>query len=157
MPTICVGQPHRARPEPRCPQARRSCGCSCPRRRAHQGRRGRRDRRAGRRCTGPRRSRERYADRVEAILARHIEGFHDSVVARRAYSPADLEAMNVNLVGGDPYGGFCGIDQFFLWRPFKGSVNHRTAVPGLHHIGASTHPGPGLGGGSGFLLASSLG
>ena len=63
--------------------------------------------------------------------------------ARRAYSPADLEAVNVNLVGGDPYGGSCGRDQFFLWRPFKGTVNHRTPVPGLYHIGASIHPGPG--------------
>ncbi|SED65671.1 Phytoene dehydrogenase-related protein [Rhizobiales bacterium GAS191] len=100
--------------------------------------------------------RERYADRVEAILASHIEGFRESVIARRAYSPADLEALNVNLVGGDPYGGFCGLDQFFLWRPFKTSVNHRTHVEGLYHIGASTHPGPGLGGGSGFLLAQAL-
>ena len=86
----------------------------------------------------------------------HIEGFEASVLARRVYSPADLEAMNVNLVGGDPYGGFCGLDQSFLWRPFKGSVNHRTHVPKLYHIGASTHPGPGLGGGSGFLLANAL-
>jgi len=100
--------------------------------------------------------RERYADRVEALLARHIENFSNIKIARRAYSPADLEAMNINLVGGDPYGGFCGLDQFFLWRPFKTSVNHRTYVPGLYHIGASTHPGPGLAGGSGFLLASSL-
>ena len=100
--------------------------------------------------------RERYADRVEAILASHIEGFRDSVIARGAYSPANLEAMNMNLVGGDPYGGFCGVDQFFIWRPFKSSVNHRTHVPGLYHIGASTHPGPGLGGGSGFLLAQQL-
>ena len=100
--------------------------------------------------------REAYADRAEAILARHIVGFRESVMARRAYSPADLEALNINLVGGDPYGGYCGMDQFFLWRPFKGTVNHRTPVPGLYHIGASTHPGPGLGGGSGFLLARSL-
>ncbi len=100
--------------------------------------------------------REAYADRVEAILARHVEGFADSVLARRAYSPADLEALNVNLVGGDPYGGYCGVDQFFLWRPFKGSINHSTPVPRLHHIGAATHPGPGLGGGSGYLLARAL-
>ncbi|WP_176038557.1 phytoene desaturase family protein [Brucella tritici] len=100
--------------------------------------------------------RERYADRVEAKLAQQIEGFKDSVIARRCYSPADLEAMNVNLVGGDPYGGYCGLDQFFLWRPFKTSINHQTHVPGLYHIGASTHPGPGLSGSSGFLLASSL-
>jgi phytoene dehydrogenase-like protein len=101
--------------------------------------------------------RERFADRVEALLVRHIEGFRDSVIARRSYSPADLEALNVNLVGGDPYGGYCGIDQFFLWRPLPGAANHATGVARLHHIGASTHPGPGLGGGSGFLVAQALG
>jgi phytoene dehydrogenase-like protein len=100
--------------------------------------------------------REAYADRVESILAGHIEGLRDTVLVRRVYSPADLEAMNINLVGGDPYGGFCGLDQFFLWRPLKGSVNHRTHVPGLYHIGASTHPGPGLAGGSGYLLAKAI-
>jgi phytoene dehydrogenase-like protein len=101
--------------------------------------------------------REKYADRIEAILASHIDGFRDNVIARKAYSPADLEALNMNLVGGDPYGGFCGIDQFFLWRPFHNSVNHRTPIARLHLIGASTHPGPGLGGGSGFLVAKALG
>ena len=34
--------------------------------------------------------RERFADRVEALLAHHIEGFADLVIARKAYSPADL-------------------------------------------------------------------
>ncbi|MGI6247683.1 MAG: phytoene desaturase family protein [Pseudochelatococcus sp.] len=100
--------------------------------------------------------RERFADRVEAILRRHIENFDDAVIARKSYSPADLEALNVNLVGGDPYGGQCGLDQFFIWRPFTRSVNHATHVRGLYHIGAATHPGPGLGGGSGFLLGSTL-
>ncbi len=100
--------------------------------------------------------REAYADRVEATLSRHIDGFCDTILSRRAYSPADLEALNVNLVGGDPYGGYCGMDQFFLWRPFKGTINHRTPLPRLYHIGAATHPGPGLGGGSGYLLAKSL-
>ena len=100
--------------------------------------------------------REAYADRIEAILCRHIPGFKSLVLARRCYSPADLEAMNVNLVGGDPYGGACSIDQFFLWRPFRSTKNHETPVKRLWQIGASTHPGPGLGGGSGFLLASNL-
>lgn len=100
--------------------------------------------------------RESYADRVESMLRAQIENFDDIVLARRCYAPSDLETMNVNLVGGDPYGGFCGLDQFFLWRPFKTTVNHKTHISGLHHIGASTHPGPGLAGGSGFLLASSL-
>lgn len=100
--------------------------------------------------------REAYADRVEALFSRHIENFQNHVIARKVYAPADLEALNVNLVGGDPYGGYCGVDQFFVWRPFASSVNHRTHVPGLYHIGASTHPGPGLGGGSGFLVANAL-
>ena len=64
--------------------------------------------------------------------------------------------MNINLVGGDPYGGACSIDQFFLWRPLRSTTNHETSVKRLYHIGASTHPGPGLGGGSGYLLAKAL-
>jgi phytoene dehydrogenase-like protein len=100
--------------------------------------------------------RESFADRIERRLAAHVENWDAIKLARRAYSPKDLEAMNINLVGGDPYGGACALDQFFLWRPFKSSVNHRTYVPNVYHIGASTHPGPGLGGVSGFLLASSL-
>jgi phytoene dehydrogenase-like protein len=100
--------------------------------------------------------REAYADRIEHRLASHIENFADIKVARRVYSPVDLEEMNINLRDGDPYGGYCGLDQFFIWRPFKSSANHRTFIPGLYHIGASVHPGPGLGGGSGFLAATSL-
>jgi phytoene dehydrogenase-like protein len=101
-------------------------------------------------------TRESYADRIERRLAAHIENWAEIRLARRAYSPADLQEMNINLVGGDPYGGACALDQFFLWRPFKSSVNHRTYIPNVYHIGASTHPGPGLGGVSGFLLASSI-
>ena len=100
--------------------------------------------------------RETYADRIETIISKHIPGFKSSIIKRRCYSPADLEAMNINLVGGDPYGGACSIDQFFLWRPLRGTTNHKTSVKRLYHIGASTHPGPGLGGGSGFLLAGAL-
>jgi phytoene dehydrogenase-like protein len=102
-------------------------------------------------------TREAFADRIEGILRRHIKDFDAIKLARRAYSPADLERMNVNLVGGDPYGGLCSIDQFFIWRPFAHSTNGVGLVRGLIHIGASTHPGPGLGGGSGFNAAKRLG
>ena len=33
---------------------------------------------------------------------------------------------------------------------------HSTPLDGLWHIGASTHPGPGLGAGSGYLVAKQL-
>jgi len=100
--------------------------------------------------------RERYADRVIARLARHITNLDGNILGRAVLSPADLEAINCNLVGGDPYGGACTMDQFFLWRPLPGTRNHATLVRGLFHIGASTHPGPGLGGVSGFLVGSTL-
>ena len=100
--------------------------------------------------------REAFADRVEDVLRRHIRNFDAIKLRRRAMSPADLEALNVNLVGGDPYGGACTVDQFFTWRPFKDSVNHRTHIRDLYHIGASTHPGPGLGGGSGVQVVDEL-
>ncbi len=95
-----------------------------------------------------------YLDRIQRRLARHIPNLESSMVGRRAYSPAELEGLNMNLVGGDPYSGACTIDQFLMWRPFPGSNNHETPVKGLYHIGASTHPGPGLGGNSGFMVAS---
>ena len=155
VPTICVGQPHALDPS-RCPDGKAILWLQLPEAPRHikGDAAGTLQAPADGRWTDA--LREAYADRAEAILASHIAGFKDSVIARRAYSPADLEAMNINLVGGDPYGGSSTIDQSFLWRPFKASRNHGTGIKGLHHIGASTHPGAGLGGGSGFLLAGRL-
>ena len=100
--------------------------------------------------------REAYADRIMERLIHYIPNLKDSIIARTVLSPADLETININLVGGDPYGGACSLDQFFLWRPLRALKNHATPVKNLYHIGASTHPGPGLGGGSGYLVANSL-
>ncbi len=100
--------------------------------------------------------RERYADRIQARLARHIPNLEESVLDRAVLSPADLEAANVNLVHGDPYGGSLALDQNFLWRPFGTAPGHRTFVDGVWHVGASTHPGPGLGAGSGTIVADAI-
>ncbi|MDQ3778587.1 MAG: dehydrogenase, partial [Actinomycetota bacterium] len=43
-----------------------------------------------------------------------------------------------------------------LWRPLASQPAHRPAVPGVWHVGASTHPGPRLGGASGALVADEL-
>jgi phytoene dehydrogenase-like protein len=156
VPTVCVGQPAALDPS-RCPQSRSILWLQLPEtpRLINGDAAGEIAAPADGKWTAA--VREKYADRVEAILASHIDGFRDNIIARKAYSPADLEALNINLVGGDPYGGGCGIDQFFLWRPFHNSVNHTTPIARLYHIGASTHPGPGLSGGSGYLLAKALG
>src|SRR4051794_21062070 len=101
-------------------------------------------------------ARERYADRIQARLSRHIGNLESSIVKRVALGPHDLERLNVNLVGGDPYGGALSLDQNLLWRPFPRSPGHATPVDRLWQIGASTWPGPGLGGGSGALVAQAL-
>lgn len=100
---------------------------------------------------------EKYADRIIDRLARHIPNLKANILGRKVISPADLEKLNINLVGGDPYSGQCSIDQFMLWRPLRATRNHETPVSGLYHIGASTHPGPGLGGMSGFMVANRIG
>lgn len=154
VPTICVGQPHALDPT-RCPEGKAILWCQIPDSPvAIKGDA------AGLIETDPGwtdKMREAYADRIEAILRQSIRNFDKIALMRRAYSPADLAAMNINLVGGDPYGGACTLDQFFVWRPFPGSANSATPIKGLFHIGASTHPGPGLGGGSGFNIAKRLG
>jgi phytoene dehydrogenase-like protein len=103
--------------------------------------------------------REAMADRVQARLEQVMPGLAQQIVGRRAFGPADLQALNANLVGGDPYSGICSPDQFFWLRPFAathGARTHRTPCRGLYQIGASTHPGPGLGAGSGYLVAQAL-
>ncbi|MSO57744.1 MAG: NAD(P)/FAD-dependent oxidoreductase [Thermoleophilia bacterium] len=100
--------------------------------------------------------REAYADRICARLGTSIENLAGATLKRVALSPLDLEALNPNLVGGDIYSGSCALDQNLLWRPFAQAPGHKTAVEGLWHIGASTHPGPGLGAGSGYLVAKAL-
>jgi phytoene dehydrogenase-like protein len=100
--------------------------------------------------------REAYADRIVARLGRSIENLASATLARTVLSPADLEALDCNLVGGDIYAGSCALDQNLVWRPFAAAPGHRTTVEGLWHVGASTHPGPGLGAGSGYLVAKEL-
>lgn len=97
-----------------------------------------------------------YADRIIDRLSEAAPGLHNIILGRNVYAPPDLEHLNKNLVGGDPYSGANTMDQFLLWRPLKGLKGHRTPVKNVFHIGASTHPGPGLGGGSGYLVGKQL-
>ncbi|MBV8137435.1 MAG: hypothetical protein JO121_17660 [Deltaproteobacteria bacterium] len=92
-----------------------------------------------------------------AKLAQQIPNLLGAIQKRVVFSPADLEAANPNLVGGDPHAGAPTPNQFFIFRPMPGVPSHHTPIPGLYHIGASTHPGAGLHGASGVLVAQALG
>lgn len=99
---------------------------------------------------------EGYLQRVLTRLEVFATGVRESVISADVLTPLDLERHNINAERGDPYGGSVELDQNLLWRPFPSAAGHKTAVRGLWHIGASTHPGPGLAGGSGHLVATTL-
>ncbi|MEV3965615.1 NAD(P)/FAD-dependent oxidoreductase [Nocardia sp. NPDC050193] len=97
-----------------------------------------------------------YVHRVLRRIDRLAPGLTDAVAAVDIIAPTDLARANLNAVRGDPYGGSAELDQNLLWRPIPRASAHRTSVQNLWHIGASTHPGPGLGAGSGHLVAQTL-
>jgi len=97
-----------------------------------------------------------YANRVLDRIARHASDLRGKIRGIDILTPADLLARNPNAVSGDPYGGSAELDQSLLWRPLASSGRHATPIDRLWHIGASTHPGAGLAGGSGHLVASAL-
>ncbi|HTR25449.1 MAG TPA: NAD(P)/FAD-dependent oxidoreductase [Terriglobales bacterium] len=88
--------------------------------------------------------------RIQAQIERFAPGFRDLVLARRVFAPADLEAMNANLVGGDIAGGAMDISQFLCrptWR------HYATSAPEIYICSASTPPGAGVHGMCGYHAA----
>ncbi|HTZ95080.1 MAG TPA: NAD(P)/FAD-dependent oxidoreductase [Terriglobales bacterium] len=98
----------------------------------------------------PNGSKEDMLPRIEAQIERFAPGFRDRVLARRAFSPADLEAMDANLIGGDIGGGAMTLRQF-LFRPTR--RHYATSFPGLYLCSSSTPPGGGVHGMCGYHAA----
>ena len=101
-------------------------------------------------CHVPHGSTEDMTGRIEAQLERFAPGFKDCVLARRTWSPAQLEAMDANLVGGDIGGGELSMRQFFF-RPALG--NYYTGTRNLYLCSSSTPPGGGVHGMCGYHAA----
>ncbi len=99
---------------------------------------------------------EPFADRVLDILDRYAPGIRGRILARRIVTPAELEADNPNLVGGDQLCGSHHLSQHFLFRPARGHADGSTPLANLHLTGAAVWPGAGMGAGAGFLLAQRL-
>lgn len=80
---------------------------------------------------------EGYADELIATLARRGLDVRDRLLWRAVRSPADLERA-IGAPGGATAGPALH-KSAALYRP-----PNVTGVPGLFHVGASAHPGPGL-------------
>ena len=70
--------------------------------------------------------------------------------------PPTWRPRTSNFVGGDIYAGSCALDQNLALAAAPRAARPPHAVARLWHIGASTHPGPGLGAGSGYIVAKEL-
>jgi phytoene dehydrogenase-like protein len=90
--------------------------------------------------------------RVEAQVERFATGFGDLILARHAMGPAELEAHNRNLVGGDLNGGAMDLGQLFF-RPVRKLVPYRTPLRGVYLGSAATPPGGGVHGMCGYSAA----
>jgi phytoene dehydrogenase-like protein len=99
------------------------------------------------------RSVEPFLERMEAAIEAHAPGFRDRVLARKVWTPAELEAADASLVGGDLQAGSFAVDQQLLFRPGPSWWRWGTPVKGLYLGGASAPPGAGVHGACGDLAA----
>ncbi len=101
-------------------------------------------------CHVPNDSACNMLERVEAQIERFAPGFRDCILARRTFSPANLEAMDANLVGGDIGGGAADFRQFLFrptWRQYA------TSDERIYLCSSSTPPGGGVHGMCGYNAA----
>ena len=101
-------------------------------------------------CHVPNGSAEDYTESIERQITRFAPDFRDCILARSISSPAALERWNPNLIGGDFVGGAMDLRQLFF-RPTPSL--YRTPRSNLYLCGASTPPGGGVHGMSGYHAA----
>ncbi len=92
------------------------------------------------------------ADRIEAQVERFAPGFRDRILARRTWSPRELEALDPNLVGGAINGG-TGDLRSLLRQNLTLPSPYATPDPRLCLCSASVPPGGGVHGMGGHLAA----
>lgn len=88
--------------------------------------------------------------RLEDQIERFAPGFRDCVLMRRVLSPAALETMDGNLVGGDIVGGAVNLRQI-LFRPTR--RHYATPDRDIYICSSSTPPGGGVHGMCGYHAA----
>ena len=96
--------------------------------------------------------RDRHVERMEAQVERFAPGFRDLILARHVLGPADLQARNANLVGGDVGGGSYTLDQV-IFRPLPSLAPYRTPLTGLYLGSAAAFPGGAVHGVPGHAAA----
>jgi len=92
-------------------------------------------------------------DAILAQVERFAPGFRDTILATKVSTPADLANYNPNYVGGDIAGGRFDLRQLFN-RPARPWDPYSTPDPKIFICSASTPPGAGVHGMSGYYAAN---
>ncbi|HET9676706.1 MAG TPA: NAD(P)/FAD-dependent oxidoreductase [Solirubrobacterales bacterium] len=97
-------------------------------------------------------------DATDAILdqiERFAPGLRERIVATSTRTPAQIEAVNANFIGGDILTGANNPLQI-LARPRATPVPYSTGIPGVFICSAATPPGAGAHGINGFNAAEAV-
>jgi phytoene dehydrogenase-like protein len=89
--------------------------------------------------------------KLEDQIERFAPGFRDCIAARHVFSPADLERMDANLIGGDIGGGVLDLRQFLFRPTWK---HYATSAKDIYICSSSTPPGGGVHGMCGYRAAT---
>ena len=101
-------------------------------------------------CHVPNGSTFDMSDRIDAQIERFAPGFRDCILARHVSTPATLERMDANLLGGDIGGGALSLRQMIFRPTLRG---YATGARNLYLCSASTPPGGGVHGMCGYHAA----
>jgi phytoene dehydrogenase-like protein len=94
------------------------------------------------------------SQRIVGQIERFAPGFRDTILATHVMSPADIEAHNETMAGGDIGGGANTLGQF-IFRPVARWNPYTTPNPRLFLCSSSTPPGGGVHGMCGYWAARS--
>ena len=100
-------------------------------------------------------TKDAFADRCLAEVAKYAPNVPDSVLHRQVISPLDLE-RTFGLTGGNIFQGAMPLHQLFNLRPVPGWSDYRTPIRGLYVCGSAAHPGGGVMGACGRNAAREM-
>jgi len=99
--------------------------------------------------------REVLGDRVTELIGQFAPNVPGSVIARRVFSPPDLE-RRFGITEGNIFHGDISLQQMFFMRPLPKWAHYQTPIDGLYLCGAGTHPGGGVTGAPGYNAAHAI-
>jgi phytoene dehydrogenase-like protein len=103
-------------------------------------------------CHVPNGSQTDMTEAIEKQVERFAPGFRDCILARHVMNTHDMEAYNLNYIGGDINGGAAIVSQLFT-RPVLRLSPYRTSAKGVYVCSSSTPPGGGVHGICGYYSA----